>query len=142
MQAGADAVDLLAGLQAERAADPAAPGGVRSRAERHSTTPELVHAGAHTCGRGRAQPTSPKLFPIFRPKMQWKVLQPPAATAWSEFGHVGGGDCAESNWAGYALHFFCRFGGQSADWGSAPVASLRFVQLEARQLSSLCGTPT
>ena len=75
-------MDLLAGFQVERAADAAAPGGVRSRAERHSTTPELVHADAHTCARGRAQPASPKLFPIFRPKMQWKVLQPPAATAW------------------------------------------------------------
>ena len=77
MQAGADAVDLLAGLQEEHAAGVSAPMGVRSRAERHSTTPELVHADAHACGRGRAPPASPKLFPIFRPKMQWKVLPPP-----------------------------------------------------------------
>ena len=99
MQAGADAVDLLAGLQAERAAERAAPGGVRSRAERHSTTPELVHADAHTCGRSRSQPASPKLFPIFRPKQQWKVRQAPAATAWSAagVGHVSGWDRAESN---------------------------------------------
>lgn len=142
MQAGADAVDLLAGLQAERGSDAAAPGGARSRAERHSTTPELVHADAPTCARGLPLPASPKLFPVFRPKTARKVLLQLSATACFAPGvaHIGGGSCAESSQADYAFHLFRRYGIGIASQDSSPVASQLFAQVEARQLSSLRGT--
>ena len=69
--------DPWAGLAAERAGGEAARRGVRSRAERQSTTPELVHAHADAPPGSvtGATLTSPRLFPIFRPKSQWKVRQ-------------------------------------------------------------------
>ncbi|KAK9836142.1 hypothetical protein WJX81_004420 [Elliptochloris bilobata] len=69
-----EAADQCSGLQAaHQVAGPSAPG-VRSRAERQSTTPELVHMGVPSGARGSEPLASPKLFPIFRPKTQWKTL--------------------------------------------------------------------